>query len=256
MRRKSTVLAITSGKGGVGKSVLAVNLAEQLAERGQHVALIDANFGLGSCAVLLNEKPAACVVDVVRHDAHEADVLHLTNGGYRLIQSVAAPGAAEGREQRIYARLDVLLQTLRTTYDYVLIDTPPGIDGPVRWALDRADLGVMVLAGEPTAIADAYRLCKLIWSADPDYPMAAVVNLEDTEADARSVLDRFGAITEKFTGQVPFYLGWLPFSAAVRRSVIEQFPFARTEGPAREALACLSDNLVSGRLLAPSPVPL
>ncbi len=256
MRRATTTLAITSGKGGVGKSVVAVNLAEVLAARGHRVALIDADFGQGACALLMNETPEAAVIDVVRHRARREQVLYETLLGVTLVQAVAEPGTADGREHALYEALDALLADLRRTHDLVLIDTPAGADGPVRWALDRADLGLLVLADEPTAIADAYRLVKLTWTADPDLPLAALVNFADSEDDARSVADRFAEVTGHFLHQAPPFLGWVPFSAQIRKSVRRQQPAARFPGRVQDAFVHLADVLVEGRLPVAAPTVL
>lgn len=247
MKRDSTIIAITSGKGGVGKSVVAVNLAETLAGMGHRVALVDADLGQGACALLMNETPPASVMDVIRHTARTPQVLHRTTAGVTLVQTAAEAGEADGRERALYAALDELLAHLRRTHHFVVVDTPAGTDGPVRWALDRADLGVVVVVGEPTAISDAYRLAKLVWQADPAYPLATVVNFADSADEAQSVADRFATITEHFTGQVPNYLGWVPFSAQVRHSVSAQEPVVRTPGALQNAFESLSATLVRGR---------
>lgn len=248
MKHTSTIVTIASGKGGVGKSVVAVNLAETLAREGHNVALVDADFGQGACALLLNETPEASVLDLSLHTARAEQVHHQTAAGITLIQGVADPQQAAGREARLYAALDDLLHRLKATHEFVIIDAPAGVGEPVRWALDRADLGVLTLVGEPTAIADAYRLVKLVWHAEPAYPMAVVVNFADTEDEAQSIADRFGKITERFVRQVPAYLGWVPFSAHVRRSVAEQQPAVRAAGSIRAAFDQLAEHLVRGRL--------
>ena len=250
MKRESTTVAIASGKGGVGKSVAAVNLAETLLAQGHRTALVDVDLGQGASAVLLNETPRADALALARQTATLDQVLHETTSGLTLVQGVAEAGAAEGREEALYAALDDVLRRLRRQHAFVLLDTPAGVDGAVRWAFDRADYGALVLAGEPTAIADAYRLAKLVWHAAPAYPMGALVNFADTEEEARSVAERFGKVTERFTGQAPDYLGWIPFSSDVRRSVCEQRPAVHTPGLVRDAFEATAHVLARGRRLA------
>ncbi|MFQ5572570.1 MAG: P-loop NTPase [Rhodothermales bacterium] len=247
MKRTSTIVTIASGKGGVGKSVVAVNLAETLAREGHRVALVDADFGQGACALLLNEMPEASVLDLVVRTALADQLHHQTASGLTLIQAVAEPGDADGREAKLYPALDDLLGRLQASHEFVIIDAPAGADGSVRWALDRADLGVLVLVGEPTAVADAYRLTKLVWQIDPTYPMAVVVNYTDTADEAESVAERFGKITDRFMQQVPVYLGWVPYSAQVRHSVAEQRPAVRRPGSVRDAFDQLADVIAHGR---------
>ncbi len=247
MKHTSTIVTVASGKGGVGKSVFAVNLSETLARDGHRVALVDADFGQGACALLLNETPQASVLDVALHTARAEQVFHETSAGVTLVQGVADPRQLDGHESVLYAALDEVLRRLRATHEFIFIDAPAGVGDSVRWAFDRADLGLITLVGEPTAIADAYRLAKLVWHAEPAYPMAVAVNFTDTEDEARSVAFRFGKITERFVQRVPAYLGWVPFSAHVRRSVAEQRPAVRTAGPVRTAFEQLAAVLVRGQ---------
>lgn len=256
MKRDSTILAIASGKGGVGKSVVAVNLAETLARRGHAVALIDAAVGQDACAVLLNEAPDHTVADLVRLEADPAAVCHETASGLTLVQSAAAPDGFLNEQQSsvLHLSLDEMLMALRAEHDFVLIDTPAGTNATVRWALDRADFGALVLVGEPTAIADAYRLAKLVWSAAPAYPLGGIVNFADSAEDAESIAERFGTITERFTGQRPARLGWVPFDEAVRTSVRTQTPAVRSKGAVREAFESIAHVITEGRQLQLQPL--
>ena len=256
MKHSSTIFSFVSGKGGVGKSVLAVNLAETLSAQGHRVALIDADFGQGACAVLLNETPQAGVLSTLRGKARLLDTLHETHTGITLVQAVAETAVLDGSEPALFARLDTLLADLRRTHDYILIDAPAGVTPPVRWALDRADFGVLVLVGEPTAVADAYRLVKFIWEHAPGYPLGVVVNFAEDAEDAGDVARRFGKITTHFTGQETMYLGWVPFSAAVRRSVRAQCPAVRKKSPLSEAFEALAEMLVQGRHDVPTSLPM
>jgi len=256
MKRTSTTLAIASGKGGVGKSVIAVNLAETLARRGHSVALIDADVGQGACSVLLNEDPPHTVADLVRLDADVEAIGHETVAGITLVQSAREPDGFVSDQQAavLHLSLDDVLHTVRTAHDFVLIDTPAGTNATVRWALDRADMGTLVLVGEPTAIADAYRLAKMVWRIDPTYPLGSIVNFADSAENAQSITKRFGVITERFTGQQPSHLGWVPFTPAVRTSVQNQTPAVRHHAPLRDAFDAMAGVLTTGRRVERQPV--
>jgi flagellar biosynthesis protein FlhG len=193
------VLTVVSGKGGVGKSVLSVNLATTLASEGRTVALLDADVGQGSCAYLVGPDSP----------------VHLVT-----------PDPDLGPTEAIEA-LEAQLVVLRSKADIILIDAPAGIGPTVRWALDRADAGLLVLVDEPTAIADAYALAKLTWHHDPSYPLAGVVNMVDSLLEATDVMERFSALTSHFLDRKILYGGWVPFSGAVRASVRKQIPAIR-----------------------------
>lgn len=254
MKRSTTVIAVASGKGGVGKSIISVNLAEVLAASDHRTALVDVDFGQGACSILMNEAPAATLLDVVDRNASFEAACYVTTQGLTLVQGAQHLPASARHAERLYDQLDDALTALRVTHDFIVIDAPAGLDGPVRWALDRADLGILVLVGEPTAVADAYRLAKLIWQADPDYPLGAIVNFSDTADEAQDVARRFEHVTNHFTQRAPSYLGWLPYSPIVRRSVTQQRPAVRQPGSVRDALQQIAHTIVHGRLQPATPV--
>ena len=239
-------LAVVSGKGGVGKSVLSVNLAETFAAAGRRTALVDADFGQSACPVLLNEAPPVTALDVAVGRAEPSSALWTTEAGLTLFQAVRTPGEADGHEAALYDALDIGLDALCSDHDVVLIDAPAGAGPAVRWALDRAGAGLLVLVGEPTAVADAYGLAKLVWSADPGFPLGAAVNFADTEPEAEDVAARFAAVTRPFLGAAPAYLGWVPYAVAVRRSVHRQRPAVREPGAARHAFGALAAAAARG----------
>ncbi len=253
MKRETTTIAIVSGKGGVGKSVVAANLAETLAWAGHAVALLDADAGQGAQSILFNEGPAAGLLDWAEGRAAHADCFHETLSGVTLAQAALSP--VEGAPAALFAALDETLAALRERHRFVLIDAPAGVDSLVRWALDRADFGLVVVVGEPTAIADAYRLAKTVWSLDESYPFALVVNYADGEADADGIADRFARVTRQFTGQAPAFLGWVPFSPLVRQSVAAQTPAVRTYPELRPAFSAIARVIDRGRQATPSGAP-
>ena len=254
MNQQTTTLAISSGKGGVGKSIVAVNMAETLSNMGYRVALIDLDFGQGDCSVLLNEHPKASILEFTHHTAMREDILHKTNGGITLVQGAEHAIKGSGSIRSLLHSTEELIRHLQATHDYILLDTPAGTADTVRWALDRATLGVLVLVGEPTAIADAYQLARLVWEAEPSYPLNIVVNFADTEAEARSVADRFGKVTMHFTGKVAKHIGWVPFSSQIRKSVNEQKPAVRYDGPVQNAFRAMAENMV--REVTKHPIPM
>lgn len=248
MEVTSNIVTFASGKGGVGKSLVTVNVAEILAGQSADVAVVDADFGQGATPVLLNESPDRTVLDTVERSESALEARHETETGLTLVQGARRPVQRHGRDQTaLYSALDKLLEHLRRDHDYIFIDAPSGTDGPVRWALDRADIGALVVVREPTAVADAYRLAKVLWKADPEYPLGLVVNYADTEDEAHSIAERFKAITTRFLGKAPRTLGWVPFASSIRESVSAQTPVVRTQGPVREAFRALAQSVARGQ---------
>ena len=243
MDPRPLTLAVVSGKGGVGKSLTTVNLAETLAAGGRRVALFDADLGQSACPVLLNEAPAHTVCAAARAGLPLERAWHPTEGGLTLVQAAATPEEADALGPALFPALDAALDALRAAHDVVLVDAPAGAGDVVRWALARAGAGLLVLVGEPTAVADAYALAKLVWGAAPGLPLGLVVNAADTEAEATDVAERFAAVTGQFLGQAPPYLGWVPYAVALRQSVRAQRPAVRDDGAARRAFAALAAHV-------------
>ena len=236
------ILAIVSGKGGVGKSTLAVNLAETLSDSGCRVALMDVDLCQTSCATLLNEEPSASVIAAASGAIALDRVPHATASGLTLIVGGSA-ARPEGIPETFYDALDDALDHAARQHDVVLIDAPAGIDATVRWALDRADAALLVLVGEPTSVSGAYTLAKTVWQTIPEYPFLSVVNAADTNADAAQTTERFAELTTQFLGRAPMPLGWIPYDARVRAAARAQSPVIRTSAPLRLAFAGLATEL-------------
>lgn len=231
MQRKfnqSYIVGIASGKGGVGKSIVTVNLAETLVQMGYRVAVVDADLGLSNCAALINESIPGTVMDVMNGKSTISEIILETDGGYILVTGADEPDADVMDWSVLYPTLDQVLRKLRTENDFILIDTPAGASDLSFWALDRADIGLLVVVGEPTAISDVYRFCKFVLEVDPTYPFAAIVNFAENEDDAQHVLKRFNTIVNHFMNREFPYLGFVPMDDLVRKSVADQLPIVRS----------------------------
>ncbi len=221
-QRRATVLAITSGKGGVGKTNVAVNVAVALARRGLRVGVLDADFGLGNVDVMLGLTPRAHIGHVVAGEKTLDDVM--VNGplGVRIIpassgiQSLTALDADQ--RGRLFDALDVLCGTL----DFLLIDTAAGISDNVMDMLALAERVVMVTSLEPSAIVDAYALTKLVWRADRTTPVGVVVNGAHSAEEARHTFEQLETATRRFLGCPVAYYGFIADDPAVRESMLAQ----------------------------------
>jgi flagellar biosynthesis protein FlhG len=238
------IISTSAGKGGVGKSLLSVNLAEMLVSMGHRVALIDADLGLSNCAMLLNESVPGTAHDVATEKISINDIMHITESGLTLI---TGSETANYKNDHIYPVLDNVIMRLRYQCDYIIIDTPAGATEMNLWALDRSDLSLLILVNEPTVISDVYRFCKFIMEIDPSYPFATVVNFAADQDDAEKVAKRFNSITSHFLDREFPHLGHLPLNEKIRESVMLQKPFVH--GNEHEELISgirsISDSLIS-----------
>ena len=120
----SFIAATASGKGGVGKTMATVNMAESLAAQGYRVALIDADLGLSNCAALLNEQVPATAMDVLREQSYVPDLFHTTESGITLVTGADEPDPHIPDWSLLYPVMDEIIRHLRSSHDFILIDTP------------------------------------------------------------------------------------------------------------------------------------
>lgn len=220
----SFIISTASGKGGVGKTMVTVNLAESLRHNGHSVALIDADLGLSNCAALLNEQVSATALDVFRKQSYLSDLFQTTTSGITLVTGADERDINIGDWELLFPVLDEIIRKLQTNHDFILIDTPAGASKLNLWALDRSDLCTLILANEPTVISDAYRFCKYIMNIDPVYPFATIVNFAENEKEAQSTATRFNSILNHFLDRELPYLGYISSSKKIRDSIRRQQP--------------------------------
>ena len=220
-KTQANILAVTSGKGGVGKSIATVNIAEMLTYSGYRVAVIDADAGLSNCATLVNEHVSATISGWVNGEYYLEDLPHKFDA-FTLIAASNEPGLSNIQAGQFMSALDQVSSFLMAFNDFIIIDTPAGAGEITLWSLDQATLGLLVLVDEPTAIADAYRLCKYIYSIDPGYPFANIVNFSKNQQSAQSTNERFNNILNYFLGQKTEHFGYLPASDEIRQLVARQ----------------------------------
>lgn len=223
----SFIVATASGKGGVGKTMATVNIAESLAAEGHKVALIDGDLGLSNCAALLNEQVPASALDVLKEKSYVSDLFQTTESGITLVTGADEPDPHIDDWSLLYPVLDEIIRKLRSNHDFILIDTPAGASDLSLWALDRSDLCTLILADEPTVISDVYRFCKFVMEIDPAYPFATIVNFAEDESGARSTAARFNSILNHFMERELPFMGYIPATEEIRKSINRQTPVTK-----------------------------
>jgi flagellar biosynthesis protein FlhG len=223
--KRARITAITSGKGGVGKTVVAANLAAALAARGQRVLVLDADLGLANLDVVLNLAPQVTLHDVFTGARSLDEALTEVSAGFSVL--LAGSGLVE------YSRLtpevrDRLVETLRAVaprFDHVLLDTGAGISDVVLYTLSLADEVMVVTTPEPTALTDAYATIKVLASTQGRHRLQLVVNQRLPASEARMVHGQLQLVIDRFVSPVlesPVVLellGEVPVDDAVREAV-------------------------------------
>jgi flagellar biosynthesis protein FlhG len=245
------VLAVTSGKGGVGKTFVSANLAAALAKRGYKVLVLDADLGLANLDVVLNLFPKITLHDVFTGKAELRDAILDAPGGFSVL--LAGSGMVE------YSRLtpDVRNEFVRIVdglvphYDVLILDTGAGISDVVLFAVSMASEVLMVVTPEPTSMTDAYATIKVLATQQQRERVRVIVNQsarpghgEIITRQLQQVLDRFVATTLPHPIAL-LHLGDIPIDAEVREAVMRRrlLMQATPDCPAGKAIANLARAL-------------
>jgi flagellar biosynthesis protein FlhG len=237
MFKQPRVLAIASGKGGVGKTNITTNLAYSLAKKGQKVLVLDADLNLANVDILLGLTPEYNLHHVFLGQKRLQDILIDGPGGFQLLP--ASSGIMEMSEltedQKLYFLSEV--SELGHDIDIMLIDTAAGINKNVIYFTLASQEKIIVLTPEPTSLTDAYALIKVLSSQHDVRRFRILVNNAHSEKEALAVYRQLTMVADRFLDSLSLdYLGFLPFdqklSQAVRaqRLVVDLSPTAEISG--------------------------
>ncbi len=245
---RAVVYAITSGKGGVGKSNLAVNLAMQFASAGKDVVVLDADLGLANCDVLCNIDVPFNLSHVVAGRKSLRDVMVPAPGGFRLI--AGASGLARMADLGDYERRQIIesLAGLEEQADIILIDTGAGISPNVLAFARAADHVLVITTPEPTAITDAYAVVKVLSRDGIDRGIGLLVNQVRSVQEGRLVYDRIARVCRQFLSVSLADAGYMSLDENVSAAVRRRMPFALAfpRCPASLCVAQLASRLEDG----------
>jgi flagellar biosynthesis protein FlhG len=250
-RNRARITAVTSGKGGVGKTFVSANLAAALARRGERVLVLDADLGLANLDVVLNLHPKITLHDVFTGKHRLEDAIVPVAGGFSVL--LAGSGMVE------YSRLtpevrDQLLETIEAVtprFDRVLLDTGAGISDVVLFTLSLAHDVLVVTTPEPTAMTDAYATIKVLAGSQARRELLLAVNQTLKPGEGRAIRNQLQLVIDRFVNpglDTPVkleFVGELPADPAVRQAVqkrqllLEVFPGS----PAAQAVLALAARM-------------
>lgn len=231
-KRSARVITVTSGKGGVGKTNVSINLAIALSELGYRTVIIDADFGLANIDVLLGIVPKYTLLDVVKN---RKDITEILTDGPSNIKFISGGSGVEDllkldREQ--IARFIENIALLDRITDFIIVDTGAGLSDNVMSFIMAADELLLVTTPEPTSITDAYALIKMVSNKDrmmsntlKAKKIRLVVNRAENSEEANDVLNNLVMVAERFLGLGLEPAGYILSDSAVKRSVKQQQPF-------------------------------
>lgn len=244
-RAAATAIAVTSGKGGVGKSNLSVNLALALARDGQRVALVDADLGLANADVLCGVQPIATLEQCLSLRRPLRDCAIEIAGGVILVPG--ASGVARLADLDACDRSWLLgeIGSLAEGVDWLIVDTGAGIGANTVSFAAAADRVLVVTTPEPPSMADAYGMAKTLAPRTGARSVELVVNQARDEDDARSVWVRLDRVSRAFLARPLPLAGWIPFDASLPQAVRRRVPLLvqSPSSPAARHMRRIADRL-------------
>lgn len=241
--RRSRVIAVTSGKGGVGKTNVGVNLSVSLARLGRRTMLVDCDVGLANANILLGLEAAHGIAEVTGQARGLADVSRAGPCGMMLVPGHSGLGMGGGLTGDARDRLAAAFRPYADDMDDVIVDTGGGLAEEGLSLVAASDLVLIVLTNEPTSFMDAYALLKALNVMHGCVRFGVVTNRVRGAADGRALFDRFERVVEQFLPVHLDHLGAIPEDPYLRDAVmtkrccVEAFPSA----PASAAFARLAD---------------
>ncbi len=224
IKRRPFVIAVTSGKGGVGKSTVALNVGISLCQTGRKVLLVDADSNLGSLDIMLGIAPRYRMGDVLRGNMDVDDVLVTGPSGLKVLP--ASTGDVEyplgGGE--LQERFMEELFSTEETFDAMLIDTGAGLNDEVIGYTGYADKVLVVTTPEPTAIMDAYAMVKVIWSVRADASIQLVLNNARSPREAQDVGAKLKMAVNHFLQRDLDITAVIPADPTVPKAITQQTP--------------------------------
>ena len=237
--------SITSGKGGVGKTSLAVNLAFALGQQGCRVLLVDGDLGLANVDVLLGLEVRATVQDILDRGADPMDTVVTVHPYLGVLPASSGIPEMANLGPEDQGLLGEVLHTIAASFDYVLVDTAAGLGPAVLWFNTIADYSLVVVTPDPTALTDAYALIKVMAQHYQRRHFLVLLNSVQSEREARQTFDALAQAAARFLNLQLDYLGAVPTDPAVRRAVRAQAPFTHQAPQSRASLAL---KKLAGRL--------
>lgn len=223
-RGNAKVIAITGGKGGVGKTLTAVNLGAALAGLGRSTMLLDADLGMANADVLLGLRARLNLEHVVSGECGLEDVILTAPSGLRVVPASSGSFnmATLGRPQ--HAGLIHAFSQLLDPLDVLLVDTGAGVGDTVVTFTEAAQRIVVLVCDEPASLTDAYGLIKVLTRRRPGSKFEIVANMVETPAHGRELYEKLMRVCHRFLGITPSYFGYVPNDDYLRQAIRAQAP--------------------------------
>jgi flagellar biosynthesis protein FlhG len=252
---RGSILAVTSGKGGVGKTNVVINLAASLARLGHRVGIIDADFGLGNLDVILGVSPEQHLGAVFDGSRGIADITIEGPSGVRVMAAGSGVRGLTSLKRRQWSRFVTAVDDVGRDLDFLLFDTASGISDNVLDVVGLADYVLVVTSYDPAAVVDAYAIIKLITAADRAQPIGVVVNAANDAEEAHLVFRQISLAADRFLGRTLHYDGHVLEDRSMRDATLAQVPLVGQPamGAASRCIRRVACRLVAARPTSAGP---
>lgn len=241
------VISVTSGKGGVGKTSITVNLAEAFQKLNKKVLILDADLGLANMDIMLGLNPRYTISHVLSGEKSLEDIIITTSSGFKLLP--AASGMQELTDLDENQRRFLLneMDALHEDFDIILIDTSAGISSNVMYFNFAAMERLVVLTNEPTSLTDAYALIKVLTNKYNQKRFKILVNLVRDSNEADRIFRSLSIASDRYLQSPSLdYLGWIPYDKMLPRAIRKQKPLLKTNPntPASKSIMALAEKIL------------
>ena len=247
--RRTRTIAVTGGKGGVGKSNVAVNVALELASAGWSVSLLDADLALANADVLLGVNPQFHLGHVLNGEKRLDEIIVATENGLRLIPGGSGIEELANLSKAQQTRLVAELTAMEDDADFMIIDTSAGIGHNVTSVMNAASDVIIVTTPDPTAVVDAYATIKVLHKVSPTKPIWIVVNDVVGIGDAEQVFGQLQSAAKRFLQHRLELIGSIPRDGELAEAVRQQVPVVEyaPDTPASRSLRLIARQLDQDR---------
>ena len=218
-------IAITSGKGGVGKTSITANLAIALAQRSENVVVFDADFGLANLDIMFGVKAPRTLLDVLTEEANIMDILCKGPSNLRFVAGGSGVKELLNLSNEQLDRFFSEFAKLEGTTDYLLIDTAAGLSESVVRIVESADEVLLICTPDPTSIMDTYATIKTVLNRNGDAVISLLVNQVSGNTEAREIHEKLNKIVHQFLTKSIGYAGYIRTDQQVIESVRKREPF-------------------------------
>jgi flagellar biosynthesis protein FlhG len=243
--KRPQAIAVTSGKGGVGKTNLAVNLGLALQRRDDRVVLFDADLALANAHIVLGSRPDRTILDALGERLPLKDILTSGPLGMKLVAGGSGLSELMGLSPDLRRHIIGSFGELGGMADHLIVDTAAGVEANVIDFVQACDRVIVIVVGEPTAFIDAYASIKVLHQDTNRVHFDIVVNKVRDEAHGRDVFKRFQTIADKFLAVELHHLGSVPNDERLQQSVSRCEPLVLVfpNSPAARAIERIAERI-------------